>query len=156
MADEGNDKTSKTAPPEAPPPIITTQMRTREGRQWLMLFIYLLIALVVAGAVVFGGRWAYDKVSDNQPAQETASNEGAASSQRSTSSGEQAAPQPPGASNGQSSGSEESSNEEQSGTNGQNDELADTGPGEVVGIFLTVVGAAGVIHFTYRLRRQSL
>ena len=148
MPDEGKD-TQKTAPPETPPPIIT-QVRSRgEGRQWLMLLTYLLIALIVAAGVVLGGRWVYNAVRDNEPAQEIATSTNKA-------------PEPPAAGSNQSGESSEESSSRPPpspsptpSSSARSDELADTGPKETIAIFVTATIAGAGLHYIVSLRRAS-
>lgn len=51
-------------PPQTPPPI-PYEFHKKEGRRWPVLLAYTLLALIVATGVVFGGRWVYQEVSNN-------------------------------------------------------------------------------------------
>ncbi|MBI2007797.1 hypothetical protein HYS85_00970, partial [Candidatus Saccharibacteria bacterium] len=118
----------------------------REGRQWMMLLIYMLIALVVAAAVVLGGRWVYNQVRDNEPAKETATTT-------------DKVPETPATSSNQSDASSEEDSDQStpapSSTSSQDSELADTGPGEIMALFVTTAIAAAGLHYIYQPRRAS-
>lgn len=144
MVDEGKDSPA-TRPPEAPPPIIT-QARAREGRQWLMLLVYLLIALVVAAGVVLGGRWVYNNVRD-EPAQEVTTT---------TSDRENESPAPTGNQPGTSPGT--TTNPPPTPTpnpSTQGGQIADTGPGDTVAIFVGVSTVMAGLHYIITRRRAN-
>ncbi|HEX5395062.1 MAG TPA: hypothetical protein VFW52_01800 [Candidatus Saccharimonadales bacterium] len=163
MADQSGNKSTSSVPPSAPPPIVT-QTQVREGRPWLALLVYLVIALAVAAIIVLGGRWVYHKVR-NEPAKETAttstdktSEQGAAAdnekSSSATSGTKKSGTSPP--ESPAASGSQSGTTGSQSSSSGsQTKELANTGPGEVVALFVTVSIAAGGLHFIYRLRQTG-
>lgn len=137
MADEDSPR---ARPPQTPPPIIT-QTQRREGRQWLMLLAYLLIALVVAGLVVLGGRWAYNAIRGDEPTQEVtttgrSSQPPAAPAPATTpqpAPAPQPAPTPPN----------------------QRDQISNTGPSETIAIFVSVSVLAGVTHYLITQRRSG-
>jgi len=146
MADEDEKDAPKIKPPEAPPPIIT-KVRTRgEGRQWLMLIIYLVIALIVAAGVVLGGRWVYNQVRGNEPAEETAT-----TTERTVEPPAAIAPNQSGAA--PQAPSNQPSPTPTPSTARQGDELADTGPGEVVALFFGSAIVATGLHYILSLRR---
>lgn len=145
--EEGKDREPpKPTPPETPPPIIS-QIRTRgESRQWIMLFIYMLIALIVAAGVVLGGRWVYNQVRDNEPAKETATTT-------------DKAPEAPSTSSNQTGASSEEDSDQFTpappGTSSLDRELADTGPGEVIALFIGSTVVAMGLHYIVNLRRSA-
>jgi cytoskeletal protein RodZ len=156
MADEARNKSTGSAPPSAPPPIVT-QTRAREGRPWLALLVYLIIALAVAAIIVLGGRWVYHKVR-NEPAQETATTStNKTAEQKAATEGEKSQSSSSSKKNSASSAGQSSSSESQSSSNSSQDaeELANTGPGQVVALFVTVTLAASGLHYIYRLRQTT-
>lgn len=148
MVDEEGKETPKASPPETPPPIIT-QVRRREGRQWTMLLIYMLIALIVAAGVVLGGRWIYNSVRDNEPAKETAT-----TTERTVEPPAATAPNQSGAA--PQAPSNQPSPTPTPSTARQGDELADTGPGEVIALFIAATVAASGLHYIISLRRREV
>lgn len=145
MAEDDKElETPKATPPETPPPIITSVQR-REGRQWLMLLVYLLIALVVAGLVVLGGRWVYNQVRDDRPA-EVANND-------SDRTPEAPAPSPQPTPSPQESTPPPSTTPPSSST--ERDEISNTGPSGVVVLFITATIVAAGLHYILSLRRAD-
>ncbi|HEY5550236.1 MAG TPA: hypothetical protein VIK37_03525 [Candidatus Saccharimonadales bacterium] len=145
MADEAGKESPRTKPPETPPPIITQTPTRGEGRQWMMLLIYMVIALIVAAGVVLGGRWVYNQVRNNEPAKVTTP-----TSNRAT--------ETPAATGGQSGTSSQEPPSQPSPTptpspSTQGSQIANTGPGEVVAIFVTATLTAAGLHYIYQLRR---
>jgi cell division protein FtsN len=150
MVDEDRKDTGKSKPPETPPPIIS-QFKTRsEGRPWLMLLVYLLIALVVAAGVVLGGRWVYNSATDNEPVQETT-----------TTSDTQPAEPAPAAEPNQSATPPQTSSPSPtptptpSPTPPRSGEITNSGPAETIGIFIAVTVAAAGLHYIYNLRKAN-
>jgi uncharacterized protein HemX len=139
---ENKNSRSKTAPPSMPPPIITQLPNSGGGRQWVTLAIYLIMALVVAAGVVFGGRWAYNSIRQ-KPAEKT--------EQTATTAGQ--TQQPPAAPSPTTSQSTISSDKQQTK---QNQNLANTGPASTLALFFSVSAIAASLHFiAQRLRHAS-
>lgn len=149
MPDE-RDTPPRTTPPETPPPIVSMRP-TREGRQWAMLLIYLLIALVVAASVVFGGRWLYNTIRD-EPAQETTT-----TTDRSAEPPTAPAPSQPGtapqAPPPQPTPTPQPTPAPTLSTQGA--QIANTGPGETIAIFVGASALAGGIHYLITQRKRS-
>lgn len=139
MADENKSKPLRQAPPSMPPPIIT-ETHVRAGRPWLALIIYLLIALAVAAIIVFGGRWLYHQFRD-EPTKKV------------TTSDSNKAPEPPAVSdNNKSTDSSSNSNNNPSPASNK---ISDTGPGNVIALFVTVTIAVAGLHYIASLRKTS-
>lgn len=152
------NKPAATAP-LIPPPVVH-EFHERPGRRWPVVIGYLLAALLVAIAVVYLARWIYHKVSPaNKPLSIPASNVSG-----------NPPPSPPAtpsqtpAANSQSPGSGSSSglssNTGQSGQtstrqSGASGQLPNSGPGDVVAIFVGVSLIFGGLHFLYGLRRPN-
>ncbi len=159
MVDEDNleELTTAEVPPQSPPPIVT-QVQHREGRRWLTLIIYLLLALLIALLVVFGGRWIYHQIhhsSAPQPApvsvnttppppSPNTSSENKTSENKNSSS---------------SSSSQSSSSSSSSGSTGsqpdQSNGISNTGPGDVAALFFGTSAIAAALHYVINLRRAT-
>jgi cytoskeletal protein RodZ len=121
--------------------------------------IYLLIALIVAAIIVLGGRWLYHAIRDeNEPAKQPATTStDKTAEQKAASENEKSQSSSSNKSSGSTSSDQPASSEGQSGSNssGGSDELANTGPGQVVALFITVSLAAAGLHYAYQRRRTS-
>jgi cytoskeletal protein RodZ len=124
-------------------------------RGWLIAFVYMIIALLFALAVVFFGRWLYHRIHKSstpaptsQPAAapatpSTPSNNSSNSSTQNTSNN---------SSNSSSSNSTPAQNSTTTPSNGQ---VPNTGPGNVVALFVGTAVLIGGLHYVYSLRRIS-
>ena len=139
---------------------------TNGGRRWVALLIYIVLALAVATLVVFAGRWVYHRVSNNSgPTPTTISpqntKKGATTPKPSpaptskapaTTSKPAPAPAPtpaPSAGTNKSSGTATPApTPAPSPTSLQN-----TGPGEIIALFIGTSFVAGFLHFTVKLRK---
>ena len=156
MADETKNKPVNSAPPSAPPPIVT-QTRVRSGRPWLALLLYLLIALVVAIIIVLGGRWLYHTLRSEPAKQTTTSNTDKTAEQKAQTQGEKTESSSSNKSSNSSSSAQSSNSESQTDNSSSESsgELANTGPGQVAALFVTVTLAVSGLHFIYSLRRTN-
>jgi cytoskeletal protein RodZ len=141
------------------------------ARRWVVLLIYVVLALVVATLVVFAGRWVYHKVSNNSsPAPTTLS-------PQKTSQGTQTSPTPssntpspapnstkPGTPAQNQSGNSSSGTSSVAGnkTPGntakpapQPTTLPNNGPGQAIALFVVTTFVAATLHFTAALRRAA-
>lgn len=129
-------KSTANLPPERPaipPPIPPEDFYEEESRRWPMVVLYIVLALLVATAVVFTGRWIYQKVTDNKPAPPAGTSQGQAPAPPTE---QKPTPTPaPGA-----------------GTS-QGGQLPNNGPGDVVALFVGTALVVGGLHFIYNLRR---
>ena len=109
----------------------------------LMLFVYFLVALAFAVLVVLLGRWIYHRVhKDETNKPQTTSNT--------------TPPPVSSTSNTPASGTSNSSNSSSSThttTPPTSTQVPNTGPGDVVGLFIGTALLVGGLHFIYGLRR---
>jgi uncharacterized membrane protein YraQ (UPF0718 family) len=112
-----------------------------ERYRWLALLLYGLAAFIVAVLLVFGVRWIYRSVHDNNspPTQQPVS----------TNNNPQppAVPVPP-------SGSQNQSNNSSANTN-SNNTVPNSGPGDVAALFIGTSAAAAGLHYFIRARKIS-
>ncbi len=147
-----------TETPIATPSVPDYQLHTE--RQWPALIIYTVLALAVAVLVVFGGRWIYHKVHhSNKPTPAPASNNlppqpftAANPPSSQSSSGSSSSPSSSSSNSASNSSSTVPSNNSQPA---KNTSLPNTGPGDVVAIFVTASLAAAGAHYIYNLRKQN-
>lgn len=113
-------------------------------RSWLMFLIYILIAFVFAIAIVLFGRWAYHRVhKSNQPASTSQTQKPAT-----TPSTSSTAPAPTQNSNSTSQSSNSSSSSTSAATQTPN-----TGPGNVIALFIGASVLVGGLHYVLSARR---
>ena len=120
----------------------------RAPRRWPVLVIYLIIALLVAGLLVFGARGIYrhyhksatKTVQANKRPTEPATNAPGSSNTTNSSSGSK------------NNSSPQSANSQSASTSGT---LPNSGPGQVVGLFIGASLAAAGLHYVINLRRNS-
>ncbi len=139
---KSEEETPELTPPEAPPPLVTPPDETEE-RHWRSLAIYAILALLVAIGVVFGGRWIYHQF--NKPATKPAPTRPTSPPSTAPSTPTKPSPTPspiPSTSQGQPAA-------------GQGGQIANTGPGDVVAIFIAASLAAAALHYIITLRRPS-
>jgi cytoskeletal protein RodZ len=153
------------------------------GKRWVVLIVYIVLALVVATLVVFAGRWVYHKVSNNsEPTPTTIApqgvNQGSKSAPNSASPTSPSTSPAPGASPTPTSGTTPVPSGSPSGksatptpaptpsTNKSGNvgkttptptptSLPNNGPGEDIAIFLGVTFAAASLHFIVSLRKTA-
>ncbi len=139
------------APPAAPPPLVTPE---RGYRGLPILAAYLALALIVVLAVVLGGRWLYNR-SQQEPNKQptTATNQPPArpaptTTRKPSGSGSNSTGQTP-------SGSQGSGQTNTPATGSQGGELAQTGPGDTVALFISTAIAMAALHYAVQLRRTK-
>ncbi|MBI2009361.1 hypothetical protein HYS84_03030 [Candidatus Saccharibacteria bacterium] len=120
--------------PVIPPPIPPEDFYEEEKRRWPMVVLYVILALLVATAVVFAGRWIYQQITDNKPKPAPPAGTG---------QGQAPAPPEPAQPTTPSPGG-------QPAAGGQ---LPNNGPGDVVALFVGTTIVVGGLHYLYSLRR---
>lgn len=150
-------------PPGAAPiisPPVVHEFHERPGRRWPTALGYLLAALIVAIIVVYLARWIYHKVSPaNKPSSSPASNVGgnppppqpATPSQAPAASGQS----PSSASSSGLSANTGQTGQPSTGQYGVSGQLPNSGPGDVVAIFVGVSLIFGGLHYLVSLRRHA-
>ncbi len=131
-----------------------TQVKTIEEyheeapRRWPMLVVYLIITLIVATLLVFGARAIYRHY--HKTSVKTTSATTRPTFSGSSASGSSANKNNSSANSNKSNGSGASS------TNGQvATSLPNSGPGQVMGLFVGATLAAAGLHYIVNLRRSS-
>jgi cytoskeletal protein RodZ len=148
------------------------------GKRWVVLIVYIVLALAVATLVVFAGRWVYHKVSNNAgPTPVSVAPQGTSQGTQSSPSPTSPAPSPStspspsassnsGSSSGKSSGS--GSGSSSSGSTNQTktqtkttsptpSSLPNNGPGEAILVFIAVSFTAALMHYvatTYKTAKH--
>jgi cytoskeletal protein RodZ len=149
------------------------------GKRWVVLVVYIVMALVVATLVVFAGRWVYHKVSNNNgPTPTTLAPQG--TNQGAENAPNPVSPTPPSTSPTPSTTPTPSSNSSgkvttptptpttsptpstnKAGGTGKvtpgptPTSLPNNGPGEAIVLFLGVTFVAGSLHFIANLRKTT-
>ncbi|MBI2589034.1 hypothetical protein HYW35_02425 [Candidatus Saccharibacteria bacterium] len=155
-------ETSKTEPittaPVIPPPVVH-EFHEKPGRRWPIVVAYLLAALIVAVIVVYLARWIYHKTTHQTTKPVPAANtskvpEAPVTTVTPNQTPSSATTPSSGTSPDSSSGAVANQNQTpQSGANGQ---LPNSGPGDVVAIFLGVSLIFGGLHYLLSLRRSRV
>ena len=127
-------------PPERPaiPPLIPPEdFYEEEKRRWPMVVLYIILALLVATAVVFAGRWIYQQITDNKPkpAPPAGNNQGQV-------------PAPPAPT--------QPTTPSPGGQPAAGGQLPDNGPGDVVALFVGTTLVVAGLHFLYNLRKTRI
>ena len=135
------DTNVPTPPPI--PPASQYEFHEHEDRRWPVVLMYIILAFLVAAAIVFAGRWVYDKLTGSkaQPTPTTTEQ----------TQGQGTAPSPP-ASSSPSSPEAGANQNVPVATSGQ---LPNNGPGDVIAIFVGTAAIVGGLHFIYSLRKKS-
>jgi hypothetical protein len=135
-----------------------SERRERVGVAWLLALGTLILTLILASGLFFGGRWAYRKLAgkdrtpvttQEQPAEDTP----ASGTQGSTTNGQSSASGPTGTSSTSTSTPSGSGVAPASTTASGN--LPNTGPGEVLGLATATTVAGTVAHAALWARRNS-
>lgn len=127
-------------------------------RRWPLLLAYLLAAVLVALILVFGGRWVYRKVTNNEPApapnpvQPAGTNLPAQPDTSRESGGSSPSPSPTPTPSTPSSPNP-GTNQNPTPPSGQ---LPNNGPGDVIALFVGTSLAAAALHYIVSLRRSAL
>lgn len=140
------------------------ERRERTGIAWLLALGTLVVTLLLAVGLFFGGRWIYRKATHKNPTQ-TASNSKVdqttndTSSQSSSSSSDQSSSTPattPATSNTAPATSSSSAATTPASTSANSSNaLPNTGPGDVLAIFAVVSISGATAHYLILGRRSS-
>ncbi|HVX58935.1 MAG TPA: hypothetical protein VG964_04380 [Candidatus Saccharimonadales bacterium] len=123
---------------------------------WFSWAIRIVVAIIVIVVLVFGGRWLHHKLQHKT------------NSQGATTAGQTERPNFNNQSGAKSNGSSSSNKSDKSGSksssgtaagpglkSGNNQQLANTGPGDVVAIFLATSFAVAMLHYAYETNKNS-
>jgi hypothetical protein len=118
-------------------------------RGWFMVIVYMLIALAFAVAVVFLGRWVYHKIhkTDNTSSQPASNIPGPATPATPTA--------PSTTPNNSSNTTNNSSNTQNNSATQPSGQVPNTGPGNIVALFVGTAVIVGGLHYVYALRRTN-
>jgi cytoskeletal protein RodZ len=155
-----------------------SERRDRVGVAWLLAALTLVVTVIIVLGLFLGGRWVYRKVAnkdDNNTTQTTQTNQQAEQSPATTpqESSNSSSTNQPGNSNSSTNPSSNSSTTEDSNTQGTvnaptqsnnpssvstqptqtSSNLANTGPGETIAVFV-LVSVAGYLGYSTYLRRR--
>lgn len=162
---------------EVPPEVkqyYESEHRERVGLAWLVAFLSLIATVLIVAGLFFGGRWIYRKVSnDNPPANVQTSESDKSESSNSNDQAESNNQSQSESNNDESSNSsnpesESGSNQNESSNNSTDtdqsitgttdqaapDQMADTGPGSTLAVFVAVSVVAMLGHSAYLRRKQ--
>lgn len=144
-----------TPPSETPPPLDSREYRQRAGLRLPLLIVLLGAALVVAIALVFGGRWVYQKLTKDDKSANVAVSP----------SSNNEAPAPPTYDNKPTTPPAGNTTPPAGGTTppvsgGQTrptspNQLPNNGPGGVLALFVGSSLAAAALHFVFNLRKSA-
>lgn len=165
-------KRSKSEESSLPPEVneyYQAEHRERIGVAWLLGLVTLLLTIGVVFALFFGGRWAYRKITHKNTSQPVAvpkttspsSSNSSSSSQSSSSSGSVSAPATPPSPAPSSSQTPppapSTPKPAQTATTPANTgTIPNTGPGDVLSIFLVVSAAGAALHYQWQKRSQRI
>lgn len=136
--------TNVPTPPPALPPIPQYEFHESEERRWPAVLMYIVLAFLVAAAIVFAGRWVYDKLTDNKA-------QPAAPATTEQTQGQGTTPAPPAA----PAPSSPAAGANQNRPVASNGQLPNNGPGDVIAIFVGTAAVIGGLHFIYARRQKS-
>lgn len=127
------------------------------GIDWRRAIPRLLALAVILALIVTGVLWAAGVFEDNNPNVEGKGNETAASSSKTSNNKaeESGSSQSAKSSSTSSSGSSSSQSSEQGSSTSGNEELTNTGPGDVVSIF-AITSVMGTVLYQTILRRRLI
>lgn len=131
-------------PTSQPEPVVHV-MHEQDKRHLPTLVGYILAAFLVAIAVVWFGRWLYQKTTHKIPQPTPAANTNKVPAQPTNN--------PPA--NSTSSGSSTNVSPGSGSNTATNSQLPNSGPGDVVAIFIGASVVVGGLHYIYSLRRSS-
>jgi hypothetical protein len=172
----GRDKNNLESVPSEVQDYYRSERRERTGLAWLLALGTLVVTLIIAAGLFFGGRWAYRKVThtDRRPSvatqqQQGAQHDGHASStntdqgnnqNQGQSSGTQSQPNPtptPAPSTSQPSTTPAPAATPPATAPSTNGALVNTGPGDTVAVFALMAVAGTLAHHLVwvRYRRQQ-
>jgi cytoskeletal protein RodZ len=142
-----------------------TERRERVGLAWLIALATLVVTVLIALGLFYGGRWAYRSVfkKDNKPTtavvenndkQSATTNENAPNTGTSSTSTSQPSPAP--SSNTATNPATTTTPQATGTTAGRNNGLPNTGPGDVIAIFVVTAIAGTITHRLVTARRYPL
>lgn len=102
-----------------------SEKRERKGVAWLLALGTLLVTVLLAAVIFFGGRWVYRTVFDNDDSQQIATEQSDGDSAEQSPAGERES----GESSDQSNGAGENNNEDQSESSNESDESDESNDG---------------------------
>lgn len=146
------EKDASSKVPETPPPIVASSemissdsgYRPESRGRFTMLITYFALAVGIAAMIVFGGRWLYHKVKHTNSVKPVAAGNNVPSANTSTNSAQSQT-------STQSSSTSSSSTSIQDSNTGTT--LPNSGPGDVVAIFVGTSILVGGLHYVVGLRR---
>ena len=141
MAETGN------VPQVEIPPPARAEFHQHRGRRWPLILSYLVLALVFATLLVFGGRWIYHKV--HKPTSGVYVKPEATNKLPPTQSGSKTKKSTAAGGNKSNSSSSTKTSPRASSN------LPNNGPGNVAALFVTTVIVASGLHYIYQLRRAE-
>lgn len=132
-----------------------------KGEEWFAWAVRILAAVIIILILVFGGRWLHHRLQNNNnpSGMPTAVNQAPNSSNKKASGAGSSSNSSSSASN--NSGSKSASGSQSGSTatgpslKSGNQQLANTGPGDVVAIFLATAFAVASLHYAYELSKDS-
>ncbi len=152
---------------EVPPEVeeyYQSERRERVGMAWLLAFLTLFATIVIALGLFFGGRWVYRKVAnkDNKSGtSQTATNNQPQPAANDNPSSSGTSPNPPSSTQPVSTPSTPAPSSNIAPTTPQTPKtqraqnLANTGPGDTVAIFLAVTIVGALAHQAYARRQLA-
>lgn len=125
--------------------------KTEHGQAWVRLALSVLIGIILVILIVLLARWVYHKVHHKTVPLPPVSQSSQESSNSSAKSGAQRSNPP--ASSSQSSGQSTSNSSGSTSNPTANNQIANTGPGDVAAIFAGTALAASGLHYIISVRR---
>jgi len=172
MAFLGRGRKNKSDVPEEIQEYYEEQKQDRAGIAWLLAFTTLIVTILLAAGIFFAGRWTYRKIAGNknntsQTAQKENQPKEEKKDESSGNNSSESQKQPEGQGSGQGEPSlNESTNQlpgDQSSNSGntagsntaQGSNIPNTGPGDVLAIFMAVSIFGYMAHRTYLMTRKA-
>ncbi len=140
-----------------------SEHRERVGLAWLVAFLSLIATILIVAGLFFGGRWIYRKLThkNNQPStsQPASTNQSESANNQSESQSSQSQTDNSSSSSSESNSSSSSNNSEPTtntpSSQAPSNQVANTGPGSNLAIFLAVTIIATAGHSIYLRRRLA-
>jgi cytoskeletal protein RodZ len=161
LLEDDQDKPSIAVEPELRPKTVVLPTENEHGQSWPQIIAAIVVAIVLIVLLVLLARWVYHRVHSNSP---TVPNTSSANSQKLSSNNSPAPGASPANPNSRSSAGSSSSNPgsppSSSSSNNQNSppanqKITNTGPGNVIAIFVGASLASAGLHFIINLRRAN-
>lgn len=141
-------------PSEIQEPVDEVEYRDQSGPRWPLIAGLLIAALVVAVALVFGGRWVYQKLTQDETP--TTSVQPGSNEQLPAAPDTNKPVTPPAAgTTPPTDTTPPPPNRPQTSPTPPSGELPNSGPGQTVALFVSSSLIAAGLHFVLSLRRQS-